>query len=147
MDTFLGLFTIISMEHPLHSENHERLLCPTTGREEPMRLQLYAQEIRSYGIFVRIARRPIGRFFRVEDGEEIEARHWTTEMTKAHDIAIKGNTPVRGKRVSVTLYGRMVIVVLLFAIIALVYSIYTRGQSGQGGTLQDSIRQEAPSGI
>lgn len=119
------LFSLTLEEKPLHSQTHQDMLCPLTGKVEPMRLQLYSQHICSYGIFKRIPRRPSARFFRIEDEQEIDAKYWTGEMRQAYDTAVRGNTPVVGSGVQVTTYGKVVIVFLLAAVSLLVYRAYS----------------------
>lgn len=140
-NSIFQLFTITCQEQALHSETHETLLCPTTGQVEPMRLQLYAQHINSYGIFKRVPKQPVGRFFRVEDGKEIEATHWTNEMQKAYNTSVKGNTPVAGKGVSVTLYGKIVIITLLLALAFMIYKAYAWGNGQLASPVVDTIQQ------
>ena len=111
---------------------HETMLCPLSGQVEPMRLQLYAQHVNSYGIFKRIPRKPVARYFRTADDTEIERAHWTTEMVKAYETTIKGNTPVAGPRVRVTTYGKVVICFLLIALAFLIYTAYAQGLIGGG---------------
>lgn len=126
------LISLTYREEPLHSEVHEQMLCPLSGQVEPMRLQLYALHVNSYGIFKRIPRRPVARFFRVSDNMEIEQAHWTTEMVKAYETSVKGNTPVAGPRVRVTTYGKVLIIFLLIALAFLIYSAYQQGLIGAG---------------
>lgn len=136
------LFSLTCEEQPLHSEIHETMLCPTSGQIEPMRLQLYKQYINSYGIFKRTPAKPSARFFRIADEAEIEAQYWTKEMTKAYETAIKGNSPVAGKRVTVTTYGKVVITFLLLALAMLIYQGYHLQEGKMTTPVLDSINTQ-----
>lgn len=123
MNAIQQLYSVSYEEKPLHSQSHEDLLCPVTGQIEPMRLQLYAKHSNSYALWRRVRKAPVGRFFRAEDGREIEERYWTADMKRVHDIAIKGN-PVKEASTSLTLWGKFVLLLLLAALGYATYVVY-----------------------
>lgn len=132
MNAIKQLYSVSNEEKPLHSQSHEDLLCPVTGQVEPMRLQLYAKHSNSYSLWRKVRKAPVGRFFRSEDGREIEERYWTADMKRVHDIAIKGN-PVKEASTSLTLWGKFVLCLLLagLAYTACVVYLHTTGKTNE----------------
>lgn len=118
---FTQLYGVTRVETPLHSQFHDGLLCPTTGMVEALRLELYSEEVNYYGLLISVKKKPVARFYRVEDNKEIEPRYWTTDMRAVHDTAIKGN-PVKS-RSRLSLWGRIVLVLLLALLCLCTYTI------------------------
>lgn len=117
-------FSRINKQYELHTQYYDQLLCPTSGLVEPMFLQLYAVEIQDYALTKRRLKKPVGRFFRSENGAEVEEKYWTSEMREVYDTAIKGN-PVKDSYCKLTLWGKCVIITLCVALLALGYFAMT----------------------
>lgn len=127
-------------ERALHSEIHRDMLCPLSGKVEPMILQLYEREIR-HPFYTRIEARPMVCFYRqVVAGErddiqidsteptytkeEIPSRYWTKEMIKVEQVAVKGNSPLPNTMFRLSLLGRLLSLSLLLLIGSLGYYLF-----------------------
>lgn len=81
------------------------LVCPLSGKKEPMKLVLYQAEIKSFGIITQ-AKKPTGVFFSFAEKKDIPISLWTEEM-EAFFHQKKTENPVPKKGIRLTLFGKI----------------------------------------
>ncbi len=109
-------------DRAIHSQQHNDLLCPITGQVEPMLLQLYERETKSWHSH-KILKAPVAKFFRIEGMQEIDEPYWTGEMKKACSAAIKAATPLANRKSELTLLGKIVAGLVVAIVIYVAYLI------------------------
>ena len=92
------------------------LLCPLSGKMEPMRLVLYQKEVETL-LSKQYVKKPSGVFFRISDNKDIPASKWTSEMEVFFEQQKVAN-PVPKKGLKVSWPGKFIIAFAIILILA-----------------------------